>query len=296
MMRRERTLSVVLLLILLHHVSATKDHQQHRCPPSSCGNIPNITYPFRLQGDPDNCGDERYELGCQNNVTVLYLNSIQYHVQAINYDNYTVRVVDPELQHHNCYSLPLRSLSRSNFSDTYTDSADLYQATLYLYLIMENLSFEHIVFVNCNHSVRENGKYVESGECVKWDSKGYAYAVVGDLKAKDLEVGCDVKLVAPTSFRTFNKHSYAAIHTALAYGFEISWINLACQNHCLKEDCYFDPSSQIFDCFDFSHSALLSLLLTQSNLAPQAFKRETGLGKRLPISGEDGEEVGEWLV
>ncbi|XP_014503368.1 uncharacterized protein LOC106763717 [Vigna radiata var. radiata] len=249
MMSRERTLLVILLLILLHHISANKDHQEHLCPPSSCGFITNITYPFRLQGDPENCGDERYELGCQNNVTVLYLNFTQYHIQAINYDNYTVRVVDPALQHHNCSSLPLRSLSRSNFSDTYTDSADLYQAGLYLYQIWGYLSFEHIVFLNCNHSVRENGKYVESGECMKWDSKGYSYVVSGDLKAEDLEVGCDVKLVAPTSFRTFNKDSYAAIHRALAYGFEISWINLACQNHCPTKFCYFDSFRQNFVCY-----------------------------------------------
>ncbi|XP_014504399.1 LEAF RUST 10 DISEASE-RESISTANCE LOCUS RECEPTOR-LIKE PROTEIN KINASE-like 2.1 isoform X2 [Vigna radiata var. radiata] len=248
-MRRERTLLVVLLLILIHHISATKDHQKHLCPPSSCGHIPNITYPFRLQGDPENCGDERYELGCQNNVTVLYLHSIQYHVQAINYDNYTVRVVDPALQHHNCSSLPLRSLSRSNFSDTYTHRMGPYQAS---YDNMESLSFEHIVFLNCNHSVRENGKYVESGECVKWDSKGYSYAVVGDLYAEDLEVGCDVKLVAPTSFRTLSYHSYGAIHRALAYGFEISWLNLACQNHCHEDFCDFDSSSQKLVCYEQS--------------------------------------------
>ncbi|XP_047181433.1 rust resistance kinase Lr10-like [Vigna umbellata] len=260
MMSRERTLLVVLLLILIHHICATKDHQEHLCPPSSCGYITNITYPFRLQGHPENCGDERYELGCQNNVTVLYLNSAQFHVQAINYDNYTVRVVDPALQHHNCSSLPLRSLSRSNFSDTYTDSADLYIASLYLYLNGESLSFEHIVFLNCNHSVRENGKYVESGECVKWDSKGYAYAVGGDLKAEDLEVGCDVKLVAPTSFGTFNKHSYAAIHRALAYGFEISWINLACQNHCPKDFCDFNSSSQTLVCDPFGASYIINFV------------------------------------
>ncbi|WVY90234.1 hypothetical protein V8G54_035748 [Vigna mungo] len=248
MMRRERTLLVVLLLILLHHVSATKDHQQHRCPPSSCGYITNITYPFRLQDDPDNCGDERYELGCKNNVTVLYLHSAQYHVQAINYNNYTVRVVDPALQLHNCSSLPLRSLSRSNFSDTYTYRMGPYQAGLDSDQNWGSLSFEHIVFLNCNHSVRENGKYVESNECVKWDSKGYAYAVGGDLKAEDIEVGCYVKLVAPTSFSTFNKHSYAAIHSALAYGFEISWVNLACQNHCHKDLCSFNSFSQKLDC------------------------------------------------
>jgi len=158
-------------------------------------------------------------------------------------------VVDPALQLLNCSSLPLRSLSRSNFSDTYDDYTDTYQAGLRPDRNWESLSFEHIVFVNCNHSVRENGKYVETEKCVKWESKGYAYAVGGDLKAEDFEVGCDVKLVAPTSLWTFNNHSYAAMHRGLAYGFEISWINLACQNnHCPLGFCYFDSTSQKLDC------------------------------------------------
>ncbi|ESW33166.1 hypothetical protein PHAVU_001G048500, partial [Phaseolus vulgaris] len=87
-------------------------------------------------------------------------------------------------------------------------------------------------FVNCKDWVREKGKYVESGEWVKWEGKGYAYAIGGDLKAEDLEVGCEVKLVAPTSLSTFDNHSYSSMHTALAYGFQISWIKLACQNLC----------------------------------------------------------------
>ena len=240
-MWRETTLLVVLLLLI---------HRSHaRCLPSSCGNITHITYPFRLQADPEKCGNKRYELVCENNVTVLYLHSAKYHVQAINYNNYTVRVVDPALQLLNCSSLPLRSLSRSNFSDTYDDYTDTYQAGLRPDRNWESLSFEHIVFVNCNHSVRENGKYVETEKCVKWESKGYAYAVGGDLKAEDFEVGCDVKLVAPTSLWTFNNHSYAAMHRGLAYGFEISWINLACQNnHCPLGFCYFDSTSQKLDC------------------------------------------------
>ncbi|WVY91450.1 hypothetical protein V8G54_036964, partial [Vigna mungo] len=253
-MRRETTLLVVLLLLV---------HKSHaRCHPSSCGKITHISYPFRLQGDPEYCGDQRYELGCENNVTVLYLNSAQFHVQAINYDNYTVRVVDPALQHHNCSSLPLRSLSRSNFSDTYTNRMGPYQAGLDPDRNWESLSFEHIVFLNCKHSVRENSKYVESGECVKWDSKGYAYAVSGDLKAEDIEVGCDVKLVAPTSLRTMNNHSYAAIHRTLAFGFEISWTKLACQNLCrLNRFCYFDSSKQKLRC----GTGILDILLAGTN-------------------------------
>ncbi|QCD99320.1 Wall-associated receptor kinase [Vigna unguiculata] len=236
---------VAVLLLLLVQTSHAL------CHPASCGKISNISYPFRLKGDPEKCGEESYELGCENNVTLLYMNSAQYHVQAINYKNYTVRVVDPALQLHNCSSLPLRSLSRSNFSDTYTYtySSDPYQAITSSYENWGSLSFEHILFLNCKHTVRENGKYVKTEECVKWDSKGYAYAVVGDLKAEDLEVGCDIKLVAPTSLRTFNNHSYTSMHSSLAYGFQISWINLACQNHpCPDGFCYFDSASQKLDC------------------------------------------------
>nr|XP_007161168.1 hypothetical protein PHAVU_001G048100g [Phaseolus vulgaris]ESW33162.1 hypothetical protein PHAVU_001G048100g [Phaseolus vulgaris] len=262
MMWRERAVLVVLLL-LLHHISATKDEQQLFCPLSSCGKISNISYPFRLKGDPEKCGEERYELGCENNVTVLYLYSAKYHVQSINYNNYTVRVVDPALQHHNLSSLPLRFLSRSNFSDTYTYTSfydsDPYQAGLRSYENWE-LSFSHIVFVNCNHSVGEKGKYVESGEWVKWEGKGYAYAIGGDLKAEDLEVGCEVKLVAPTSLSTFDNHSYSSMHTALNYGFEISWIELACQNLCPHRFCYFASSNQKLKCEGFH--TILELLET----------------------------------
>jgi len=111
-MWRERAFMVVLLLLVW------KIHGGF--PSSSCGQITNINYPFRFKGDPEKCGLKRYELGCVNNVTVLYLYSVKYDVQAINYKNYTVRVVDPALQHHNLSSLPLRFLSRSNFSLTFT--------------------------------------------------------------------------------------------------------------------------------------------------------------------------------
>ncbi|KAK8473053.1 hypothetical protein PHAVU_001G048600 [Phaseolus vulgaris] len=242
MMWRERAFMVVLLLLV---------HKIHGgCPSSSCGQITNINYPFRFKGDPEECGEERYELGCENNVTVLYLYSGKYHVQSINYKNYTVRVVDPALQHHNLSSLPLRFLSRSNFSDTYAYYTDPYQAGLRASVNWESLSFSHIVLVNCNDSVGEKGKYVESGEWVKWEGKGYSYAIGGDLKAEDLEVGCEVKLVAPTSLSTFDNHSYSSMHTALAYGFEISWIKLPCQKHCSLSyrDCYFDSSNQKLNC------------------------------------------------
>ncbi|KAG5121594.1 hypothetical protein JHK84_039934 [Glycine max] len=231
-MWREGALLVVLLLLLLlvQQNCATKDEQEHGCPPSSCGKITSITYPFRLKGDPKSCGHNRYELACENNVTVLYLYSGKYHVQAINYNNFTVRVVDPGVQQQNYSSLPRYFLSQSNFSDSYSDATDPYQAGLKPINNWAWLIFQHVVFMNCSHPVTYNRKYVDTAPCVNSDSKGYyIYSIAGDLKAHDFEVGCHVKLVALTSWWGFdtNNHSYTAMHTGLVYGFEISWMHLA---------------------------------------------------------------------
>ncbi|KAM1262977.1 hypothetical protein ACFX13_028709 [Malus domestica] len=82
-----------------------------KCTPSSCCHIRNISYPFRLKGDPHHCGDSGYTLSCESNKTILNMRlSGDYYVQAINYHNQTIRVVDPGLDKSNCSSLPLHSL------------------------------------------------------------------------------------------------------------------------------------------------------------------------------------------
>ncbi|KAK7827241.1 hypothetical protein CFP56_031297 [Quercus suber] len=76
---------------------------------SSCGNIPNISFPFRLNSDPENCGDSRYVLSCdENNRMVLYLfeRRYKYYVQEIIYSNYTIRIVDSSIQKDNYFSTP----------------------------------------------------------------------------------------------------------------------------------------------------------------------------------------------
>ncbi|KAG4975782.1 hypothetical protein JHK86_035256 [Glycine max] len=239
---------LVFLLLLVHQICATNE-QEHVCPPSSCGKITNITYPFRLKGDPKGCGDNRYELACENNVTVLYLYSGKYHVQAINYNNFTIRVVDPGVQQPNCSSLPRYFLSQSNFSAI--DDGDPYQLPFQNRLDSAENVFQHIVFLNCRHAVIDNEKYVETDPCIKWHfSKGYIYAIAGDLIAKDFEVDCEVKLVAPTSWWGLdtNNSSYTQMHRALLYGFELSWINLACEDYCGNPYCAFNASSQMLQC------------------------------------------------
>ncbi|XP_027941056.1 rust resistance kinase Lr10-like [Vigna unguiculata] len=229
-----REIAVTVLVFLLHQING----EDYGCSPSSCGKIRNISYPFRLKGDPEKCGP--YELSCENNITLLSLLSGRFNVEAINYNNFTMRVVDPGLQQSNCSSLPRYFLSPSNFTDSHTDTLDMYET-------------QYIVFLSCSHGVSGKRKYVDTGGCLNWDSKGYTYAMAGDLLAEDLEVGCDVKLVAPTSWWGLdtNNYSYAMIHTSLLYGFHLFWLPLVCKDRCGfgNNDCHFNYSTQSAECY-----------------------------------------------
>ncbi|KAG2389900.1 uncharacterized protein HKW66_Vig0179730 [Vigna angularis] len=235
-MWRER--SLIVLVVLLHQIDGGDG-----CSPSSCGKITNISYPFRLKGDPQVCG--RYELSCENNITVLSLFSGTFRVEAINYNNFTIRLVDPGLQPTNCSSLPRYFLSPSNFTDDGLRPYGRWYRNGWFY---DEFFYEHIVFLDCSDGVSGNSKYVDTGGCVNWESKGYIYAMaVGDLLAEDIEVGCDVKLLAPTSWWGLdtNNYSYAIIHKALLYGFQLSWIRLACEGRCTDTYCYFSINQRL---------------------------------------------------
>lgn len=162
---------------------------------------------------------------------------MEYHVQAINYNNFTIRVVDPGVnQHPNCSSLPRHFLSQYNFSVCCFSACSFH----------ELLQWPAIVST--------------------WILHG---AIAGDLKAKDFEIGCHVKLVAPTSWWGLDtdKYSYTLMHRALVYGFEISWMRFACE----EEDCG-DHGSCYFD-FDKQKSLVARFVL------PSLGKRERNVVK-----------------
>ncbi|OAY84183.1 putative receptor-like protein kinase [Ananas comosus] len=95
-----------------------------RCRPFSCGALQDIGYPFRSKGDPDKCGDRRFQLACvDGNKTVWDIHQAgTYFVTEISkinrnffgyrYNNFTV--VDANLANGSSCSLPLQSLSRTS--------------------------------------------------------------------------------------------------------------------------------------------------------------------------------------
>jgi len=257
----------MVVVVLLHHhqtCDAANSNINKTCPPSSCGKISNIKYPFRLKNDPATCGDPRYELSCEKNITTLKLLSGKYYVKSINYNNYTIQLVDPGIKEGDCSSIPRNFLTSSNFTSSYNYNyhEDPYQAfqdrihggTLPL--------FQHVVYMNCSNPIWDDPAYADADSCIKSNSQGgHVYTIAGDLKVENIKHDCHVAAVTAISFFGYDysadkgdifyqKFSYNEIHTMLVDGFEVTWMSGPCEDLCGEPSCSFRETTGRLKCDD----------------------------------------------
>ncbi|XP_004308549.1 PREDICTED: probable receptor-like protein kinase At1g67000-like [Fragaria vesca subsp. vesca] len=201
------------------------------CTPSSCGNIPNISYPFRLKHDPETCGKAGFTLLCENNITVLDLPSLKYHVQAINYSSQTIRVVDPGFQENNCSSVPVNPPTKY---DPFLGSS-LYN----VYYSSMNTVTERIYFLKCSERVNMY-TYVDTAACT--DDTGtsstgsssssmsqprtFGYLLVDDITSGDVVEGCSLEwqTFITIDVNDYNHTDIKRTMNSLAYGFEVLYL------------------------------------------------------------------------
>ncbi|KAJ7942815.1 putative Kinase [Quillaja saponaria] len=275
---------IALLIIVLFqdtcHAKATSDY----CAPSSCGKLQNISYPFRLKGDNrKNCGDQRYELACESNVTVLNLFLGKFYVQAINYGNYTIRLVDPGVhnQESDCSSVPHNFVSKYSFENSYNlyvSYQDLVGIYVSVYKTIELL--KPIIYLRCTNPVLDDARYVDTSPCIRGnsDSKGHTYAILEQLLVKDLKVGCQVKLISQTFSEWWvgkspNNVSYTDIHERLVYGFELSWMDGVCEKYCGKlGECSFNITSKQLSCYDLCRFEICGIWSTIFAIVKEYFR------------------------
>ncbi|KAG2709670.1 hypothetical protein I3760_05G251700 [Carya illinoinensis] len=227
---------IVLVVVLLHQTCSAKDTNRD-CVPSSCGNILNISSPFRLDGDRPNCG--YYNLSCQENQTVLHLFAGEYNVQEINYTSRTIRVVDSGIQKDNYSSIPRHFLSYNNFWST-----TFRTYTTYFWPKGETLNA--VVLLNCEKRVDfrwylnksscfGNRGYTSNSSSSKPEA-GFRYVTYNHTKApRDVEDLCQVERIFWTSWRGLinlpndpSSISCADLHNLLLYGFELNWLTPYC--------------------------------------------------------------------
>ncbi|KAL3342238.1 hypothetical protein AABB24_026321 [Solanum stoloniferum] len=200
-------ISVLVLLVFCTNISEAQNNTH--CS-SSCGDIHNINFPFRLKSDPGNCGDSRFQLDCQNNRTVITFNSRKYNVLEINYDEFLIRATDPGLEHKN---------SSCTSSPNYLTTSYPYSSTFDF-----GISIIPIIYVNCLATVNSS-RYVETTFCGS-QNQSHTYVVIGEgMLISDLAESCRVEMVGWGSARGLSgdNTSLSSIEGALSYGFELSW-------------------------------------------------------------------------
>nr|XP_023916382.1 rust resistance kinase Lr10-like [Quercus suber] len=227
-------LTVLIALVLVHLTCcATTAMANLNCTASSCGNIHNISFPFRLKTDPQNCGNPWYELSCENNRTVLNGFGGKYYVEEISYNNYTIRIVDSGIQKNNYFSTPNYSLYRYNFSSQYDGYGyTTYQRKGTVPERYPELS-RSLVWMSCEKPVNSS-LYLDTSTCNYndnsssiSDSKRYRYVTVGITNASQVEDSCQVEKMFLTSWPINNDDpniSCTDVHNKLVYGFELSWL------------------------------------------------------------------------
>ncbi|XP_021824014.1 LEAF RUST 10 DISEASE-RESISTANCE LOCUS RECEPTOR-LIKE PROTEIN KINASE-like 2.5 [Prunus avium] len=248
---------LLLLLLLLvpsscsqtvsNNITANKAHDNSDCT-RSCGNI-NISSPFRLKGDSKHCGNKSFELSCEakgNGTThhaVLYFLSGKYYVQAINYNNFTIRLVDAGVHKikDNYFSHPLYSFTPFNLS--YSD----YYSPIYSY-DYPTASSMSIIFLSCKNPMNSSAVIVETAPCINGISSyssfpnltTYSYFMVlrgYENGLSDLGVSCKITLMVMVSPST-EEHmtSCKGIYNEIAHGFQLSWFRHACVGKCRPEE------------------------------------------------------------
>ncbi|KAK9222110.1 hypothetical protein WN944_010542 [Citrus x changshan-huyou] len=139
MSSEEASIFSTFLLFLLMFVFSTSEIEARKVEVQLCsssyGDVKNISYPFRLKGDPAGCGHPELQLPCESNKIILEFNSGKYYVKRISYDKCTISVAEVNLANGSC-SLPYKSFSLSAaYHDAFTKVPCLSdnQSNVYVY-------------------------------------------------------------------------------------------------------------------------------------------------------------------
>ncbi|KAJ9679749.1 hypothetical protein PVL29_021609 [Vitis rotundifolia] len=240
MFREAKLVALALFHTFLLAICAGNGNQT--CRPSSCGEIQNISNPFRVKGDPSGCGDPDYELVCENNRTMVNgREGEKYYVADINYDHYTIRVVDPGVEKGNCLSTPLYFLTRES---------SFYYGRYYLeWKGMTSTA----VLMNCDQPISD-GSYIPITPCnaTSSSSQAYVYALVGgeSMEVGDIKYSCTISRTIITQFLKPGNLSMSDLQEMLLLGLELSFLSFRCKSKCEVKglECYVNYGSHTVHC------------------------------------------------
>ncbi|GLT61351.1 hypothetical protein SLA2020_340640 [Shorea laevis] len=194
-------------------VSLFPDTCMADCVPS-CGNL-TIGYPFRLRGDPKECGLPWYELVCKNNHTTLPLELSTHQnflVEEISRENRTVRVVDASLDRNKC-SIPYYPLLKFQCWQSQNGPS------------FRNITENSIMYVlSCNMPI-SSPLHVDASNCTNSPSSPHTYFFLfnNQTKLSDFNESCRIEAQFPVMLSNISGLSASDIYLQMLMGFELKY-------------------------------------------------------------------------
>ncbi|EEC69825.1 hypothetical protein OsI_00145 [Oryza sativa Indica Group] len=190
-----------LLAVVAAEVVGTGLNPQY-CPPSSCGHLGNISYPFRLQGDSRDCvATPRpwYNLSCSNGRAAIQINKGTYYVTSINYTGEEFWVVDATLQDDdtNGSSCPLPLSDHLPYTKNYwrlysgETSTDSYGA-----IDLYTVSHSWACFVNCFRAITDIMPRYRPVTCLL-PNNSFVFVSFDDCAVGELQPSCRYLAMIP---------------------------------------------------------------------------------------------------
>lgn len=198
------------LLLLFNGVLQVKggnnDDKSYFCPPSSCGHLHDIHYPFRLKTDPLLCGLTHYELFCDTNKPYVYWQSGKFYVMSISYQDQVINVIDPALVNGAC----------SPATSSLGSSLDL-DGPLGFCNGLESLY--EVSFVSCSSRVNKSSYYADC----RTDNNTLLYVLSVHKQLRFLEPSCRHLSNTYISKPFSNMKSKEEVFDTLGKGFKLCW-------------------------------------------------------------------------
>ncbi|VVA34532.1 PREDICTED: LEAF RUST 10 DISEASE-RESISTANCE [Prunus dulcis] len=203
-----------------------------------------------------------FDLSCEENVTVICLYSGKYYVKAINYSDWTIRVVDAGVQKKdNYFSNPRYSLTSFNLSDGDPFAHDLWYSNTERGVHSLAIREVPIIFISCANPMH-SPRLVDTAPCINNSANSslsstlriFSYVMIGlngsIISPFDLGESCKITqmvVVSPSTSTDLHQNlSCEGIYNEIASGFELSWFNASCYLKCgmYKKNCMLDDVSK----------------------------------------------------
>ncbi|KAF4391357.1 hypothetical protein G4B88_016667 [Cannabis sativa] len=257
--RKPLLLVLVVITLMLHGISCyAKNNIKHICYSSSCGNSP-LTIP----------AVETLVLNLYIRTDLKYR---RYYVRAINYNNYTIRVVDPkfhELHDKNHSS----SFNTNTLSLGYFDAYNFYSPQFYLVFGSMRKVAKTLVLISCERRMMKSSYYyIDANPCMsrKNNSNNFTWSYylldVDEMSPSKLDF-CLIEQVTLID-QSFHGSSCHDIIKQLAYGFHLSWIQSFDKSKWTQEFCSLNEYSNKVHCVSDYLYEKGHFLQSHNNLMP----------------------------